>query len=182
MKIYTKTGDKGETSLFGGERVWKDNLRIECYGTVDELNAVLGLVLTEIKNTEIIDVLNKIQNDLFILGSDLATPKKESGNQPKVPRVSFKHSETLEKQIDFFDSRLPELRNFILPGGSKGASMLHLARTVCRRAERLVVNLTNEEKLSQEIVVYLNRLSDLLFVLSRFENFSSSIKDICWNP
>ncbi len=182
MKIYTKTGDKGETSLFGGERVWKNNLRIECYGTVDELNAILGIALTEIKNKEIIDVLNKIQNELFVVGSDLATPKKETGNQPNVPRISKEHIERLEKQIDSFDSRLPELRNFILPGGSKGASTLHLGRTVCRRAERLVVHLVNEEKISEEIVVYLNRLSDLLFVLSRFENFTSKIEDICWKP
>lgn len=182
MKIYTKTGDKGETSLFGGERVWKNNLRIECYGTVDELNAVIGLSLTEIKNQEIIDALSKIQNDLFVLGSDLATPEKQSGNQPSVPRIQNDHSKTIEKQIDYFDSQLPELRNFILPGGSKGSSLLHLARTVCRRGERLVVNLFNQEKISEEIVVYLNRLSDLLFVLSRFENFTSNIKDTCWKP
>lgn len=180
MKIYTKTGDKGETSLFGGERVWKDHSRIEAYGTVDELNSVIGVSINEIKDTELKEILGSIQNDLFTVGSDLATPAQKGNKGFIIPRVESRFSSRLEELIDSFDSRLPELKNFILPGGSKGAGFLHLARTVCRRAEREVFSLSKAEEINSEIGIYLNRLSDLLFVLARFENFLSNHPDIEW--
>lgn len=180
MKIYTKTGDKGETSLFGGERVWKDNLRISAYGTVDELNSILGVALNEITNKELREVINSIQNDLFTLGSDLASPLEKENKTFKIPRVNGLFVERLEKLIDNYDSQLPPLRNFIIPGGTKGAGLIHLARTVCRRAEREVISLAKVESITEEIKIYLNRLSDLLFVLARFENFSSNHPDIEW--
>lgn len=180
MKIYTKTGDSGETSLFGGRRVWKDDLRISAYGTVDELNAVLGIALTEINDEELKIVLKSLQNELFVLGSDLATPLDKGNKGFQIPRIEKSYSERLEKLIDNFDAKLPELKNFILPGGSKGAANLHLARTVCRRAEREVVSLSRNEEINVEVEIYLNRLSDLLFVLARYQNFVTGTKDINW--
>lgn len=180
MKIYTKTGDKGETSLFGGERVPKDDLRIKAYGTSDELNSILGIAVTEIKNEELKFVIKSIQNDLFTLGSDLATPLDKGNKGFIIPRIDEKFSLRLESLIDKYDSQLAELKNFILPGGSKGASYLHLARTVCRRAEREIVSLSKIVDIGPHIIVYLNRLSDLLFVLARFENFSNNCEDIVW--
>jgi cob(I)alamin adenosyltransferase len=180
MKIYTKTGDKGETSLFGGERVWKDNLRICAYGTVDELNAILGLAVNELNDKELKGLIESIQNDLFTLGSDLATPKEKGNKGFVIPRVDNKFVEKLEKSIDSFDIRLPELKSFILPGGTKGASHLHLARTVGRRAEREVIALAKVEEINPEIGIYLNRLSDLLFVLARYNNHISKHPDIEW--
>jgi cob(I)alamin adenosyltransferase len=186
MKIYTKTGDTGDTGLFGGPRVSKDDLRIEAYGTVDELNAVLGLARTHFAGdgkektvAEIDNLLVNIQHTLFDLGSELATPDPKSRG---TNFVSAKQIETLEQAIDRFESQLPPLKNFILPGGSKGAAWLHLARTVCRRAERRVVTLSQREpgKLSPEILIYLNRLSDLLFVLARAANQASGHPDVAW--
>ncbi len=177
-KIYTKTGDNGETSLFGGKRVWKDDLRIAAYGTVDELNAVIGTAIAEIKNVELNSVLISLQNVLFSIGADLATPLENTNSL--IPRIDQNNIEQLEKIIDNHDSQLPQLKNFILPGGSKGASLLHLARTVCRRAEREVVALSKNEKINSFVEIYLNRLSDLLFVLARFQNFSSNIADVDW--
>ena len=183
MKIYTKTGDEGKPSLFRGGRVSKDHDRIEAYGSVDELNSILGIVLTETKNAEVSEVLIKIQNDLFVVGSDLATVKvNTSENDSKILRSSHEMINYLEKKIDYFDDKLPSLTNFILPGGSKSAAYLHLARTVCRRAERKVVRLMNSVDISNEVMIYLNRLSDFLFVLSRFENFQANIPDTIWNP
>lgn len=178
MKIYTKTGDNGETSLFGGKRVWKDDLRIASYGTVDELNAVIGAVIAEINNVELNSVLVSLQNELFVIGADLATPLENTNSL--IPRIGQNNIERLERIIDNHDSQLPPLKNFILPGGSKGASLLHLARTVCRRAEREVVALSKCEKINSSVEIYLNRLSDLLFVLARYQNFSSNIADIDW--
>jgi cob(I)alamin adenosyltransferase len=180
MKIYTKTGDKGETSLFGGQRVWKDNLRISAYGTVDELNSVLGISVNEINEKELAEVIYSIQNDLFTLGSDLASPLEKDNKAITIQRVSNVFVEKLEKLIDNYDSKLPPLKNFIIPGGTRGAGLLHLARTVCRRAEREVIALAKIESINEEIKIYLNRLSDLLFVLARFENFSSNHPDIEW--
>ncbi|MBM4172152.1 MAG: cob(I)yrinic acid a,c-diamide adenosyltransferase [Ignavibacteria bacterium] len=180
MKIYTKTGDKGETSLHGGERVPKDDLRIHAYGTVDELNSILGIASLKISSMELKEVIKGLQNELFIVGADLATPELKKGKKLIVDRVDDKLILKLEKIIDDFNSRLPELQNFILPGGSEGASFLHLARTVCRRAEREVVNLANNVDTGKKIIIYLNRLSDLLFVLARFENYSSNHPDIEW--
>lgn len=180
MKIYTKTGDKGETSLFGGKRVWKDDLRIQAYGTTDELNAVLGIAAAELSDTELKVVISSIQNDLFTVGSDLASPLEKENKNFVIPRIDTQFVTRLEILIDKFDSQLPALKNFILPGGSKVSSILHHARTVCRRAEREVVALSRIEGINDQIEVYLNRLSDLLFVLARFENFSSKHPDIEW--
>ncbi|MGD8778266.1 MAG: cob(I)yrinic acid a,c-diamide adenosyltransferase [Ignavibacteria bacterium] len=179
MKIYTKTGDKGETSLFGGQRVSKDNLRIEAYGTVDELNAYLGQAVAVSKSEAIKKVLYKIQNELFTVGADLATPK-DKNIKKEIPRVNEKMVEGLENLIDEFDSKLPSLKNFVLPGGSLGASNLHIARTICRKIERRIVTLSNEENIGEYILKYLNRLSDLLFILARYENLESNTPDITW--
>lgn len=180
MKIYTKTGDNGETSLFGGKRVWKDDLRIAAYGTVDELNAVIGIALTEIDDKELCSLLLSLQNELFVLGSDLATPLDKGNKGFVIPRIEKENYQRLELLIDKYEAKLPELKNFILPGGSKGAANLHLARTVCRRAEREVVSLSKNEEINSEVEIYLNRLSDLLFVLARYQNFITGTADINW--
>lgn len=177
MKIYTKTGDKGKTSLFGGERVDKDDIRVECYGTVDELNSILGLTVTEVTDGEIKKTLQQIQNDLFTLAGELATPSKKEFVSP----INQNQIDFLENQIDFFEEKLPQLKQFILPGGSKGAALLHVARSVCRRSERLVVKLSKNNVISENIIIYLNRLSDLLFVLARFENDVNQIPDVPWD-
>ncbi len=181
MKIYTKTGDKGETSLFNGKRVKKDNIRIDSYGTVDELNSFIGLAMTEVKSPEVNKLLSEIQNTLFTCGSDLATPLEYKNGRFTIPRISEEDYKKLENWIDFFSDKLEELRNFILPGGSKGASVLHVCRTVCRKAERLVVTLQGTEEINGNIVIFLNRLSDLFFVLARFENSFNNVEDHKWN-
>jgi cob(I)alamin adenosyltransferase len=182
MKIYTKTGDKGETGLFGGERVSKDSLRISAYGTIDELNSVIGLAITEVGDKSVKENLLKIQNQLFVVGSDLATPEDEKTKKLNIQRTPASYYADIEKMIDEYDEQLEELRNFILPGGSKGAAMLHVCRTICRRAEREVVALKNSVTIGENIIIFLNRLSDLLFVLSRFENKVSNHPDTIWNP
>jgi cob(I)alamin adenosyltransferase len=182
MKIYTKTGDKGETGLFGGERVSKDSLRISAYGTIDELNSFIGLAITEAKDEGVKKNLRKIQNQLFVVGSDLATPENEKSNKLNIKRTPSSFYTDIEKMIDNYDAELEELRNFILPGGSKSAALLHVCRTICRRAEREVVALKNSVTIGENIIIFLNRLSDLLFVLSRFENKVSNHPDIIWNP
>ena len=179
MKIYTRTGDTGETSLFGGRRVPKDALRIESAGTVDELNSAIGVCRALNPRREIGKILEQIQEDLFALGADLATPGK-TARRPK--RIARSDIARLERQIDLFDSGLSPLRNFILPGGSAAASMIHFARTVCRRAERLVVRLARDEKIGEFPVIYLNRLSDLLFVLARSENARTRSAETKWVP
>ncbi len=182
MKIYTKTGDKGMTSLFGGERVWKDNLRIDAYGSVDETNTFIGLALTEIEDKNLTETLTAIQSKLFVVGSDLASPLKTTKDNPHIPRVQQSFIEDVEKEIDFYTDKLPELKHFILPGGTKGAAYLHTARTICRRAERKVVALSKTEEIGNFISVYLNRLSDLLFVLARYANYVSNTPDVEWYP
>lgn len=182
MKIYTKGGDKGETGLFGGERVPKDSIRIEAYGTIDELNSFIGLTIIEIKDQEVKELLNRIQNNLFTLGSDLAAPDNEKNKKHNIPRIKESHFGEIEKEIDKFDSRMEELRNFILPGGCKSSALLHICRIICRRAERRVVTLSNGVNLNPEIIIFLNRLSDLFFVLARYENKISGIEDIKWQP
>lgn len=181
MKIYTKTGDLGQTGLFGGERVSKDSLRIEAYGTVDELNSVLGIAAVEAKGDGVKELLITIQNRLFSLGSDLATPDSEKNKKLNILRVPENYAADIEQAIDFYNDQMPELRVFILPGGSKAAAYLHLARTVCRRAERRVVALNMGEEINKNIVIFLNRLSDLFFVLARYENFVSNTPDIAWS-
>jgi cob(I)alamin adenosyltransferase len=180
MKIYTKTGDTGTTGLFGGRRVSKDDLRIDAYGTIDELNGLIGVAVTEVKNEELIMDLSLIQNKLFNLGADLATPFSEEKIKISIPRITEAEVIELEKRIDYYDSKLPELKSFILPGGSKGSAILHLCRTVCRRSERRIVELAKSENIGDIVIKYINRLSDLLFVLARFENYSSNNQEIEW--
>lgn len=182
MKIYTKTGDKGETGLFGGERVSKHSTRLDAYGSVDELNSFIGLAITEIQNGEIKNILKDIQQKLFVVGSDLAAPQTEKNEKLKITRTPDNYIGETEKLIDKFDSQLNELKNFILPGGSKGAALLHICRTIARRAEREIVALKNTDEIGDNIVIYLNRLSDLFFVLSRFENKHLNIPDTKWIP
>ncbi|MCX7797269.1 MAG: cob(I)yrinic acid a,c-diamide adenosyltransferase [Melioribacter sp.] len=181
MKIYTKKGDKGETFLLGGQKVFKDNQRIRAYGTLDELSSILGIALLECESLELKEVLRSIQAELFDVGADLALPLEKDSENTKIKRIDETYVSRLEQIIDNFDERLPILRNFILPGGSKGAAYLHLARTVCRRAEREVVALMKDVEINAQIEVYLNRLSDLLFVLARYENYVQGIEDIKWN-
>ncbi|MBN1638488.1 MAG: cob(I)yrinic acid a,c-diamide adenosyltransferase [Ignavibacteriales bacterium] len=180
MKIYSKTGDEGKTCLASGKKVWKNDIRVEGYGTVDELNSILGLVICEIKDKRIKKILLKIQNDLFTLCLDLAYPIEDEKKNKKVSRVTDGMINYIENNIDEYESRLPKLETFILPNGSKGASFLHLARSVCRRAERKVVALARKISLNKKCIVYLNRLSDFLFVLSRNENYKSHTPEIKW--
>ncbi len=181
MKIYTKTGDKGETGLFGGERVSKNSKRIAAYGTIDELNSYIGLAATEVKDEKVKDELQKIQNQLFTIGTDLATPDNEKTKKLNIVRTPSSFYKVIENLIDNYEDKLNDLKNFILPGGSKGAALLHICRTICRRAEREVVALNETVKIEDNIIIFLNRLSDLLFVLSRFENKVSNHPDIIWN-
>ena len=178
MKIYTKTGDKGETSLFGGKRVPKDSLRIEAYGTVDELNSIIGVCRSLTPAKEIDSILEEIQNDLFTLGADLATP--QDSQSKAVKRIQASDTSRLEQHIDAVEPKLEPLKSFILPGGSQLAALLHFARTVCRRAERVVVHLSRTEQIGEQPVIYLNRLSDLLFVLTRLANKLSDTLETKW--
>ncbi len=181
MKIYTKTGDGGKTSLFGGKRVDKNSTRLEAYGTVDELNSVLGIAIVSGVDEKIKGILTNLQNQLFLLGSDLATPLDENKIKIEIHRVSQKSVGLLENWIDKLEDELPDIKTFILPGGTTGAAYLHFARTVCRRAERKTVELAGKEPINEFVVKYLNRLSDLLFVLARYENFKKNIPDVSWN-
>lgn len=178
MKIYTKTGDDGTTGLFSGKRVSKADLRVETYGTVDELNSIIGLILTYDLPKSTMKHFTTLSNLLFIMGSDLATPSDANVVKYKLDRIEDKHIEWLEKLIDKYSEDLPELKNFILPGGTRVAALCHQARTVCRRAERLAVALMNNEKISKNIIIFLNRLSDFLFTAARYINNISGIKDV----
>lgn len=180
MKIYTRKGDSGETSLFGGQRVSKDALRIEAYGSVDELNSVLGVVRAMKPTDEIDALVRQLQEELFVLGADLATPS--DGQNKNIPRIEQRHIDFLERQIDRMDGQLTPLTTFILPGGSPIGAQLHVARTVCRRAERLTVRLSKKETVNALTVVYLNRLSDLLFVLARYANKIDGANETPWSP
>ncbi|MFA5298858.1 MAG: cob(I)yrinic acid a,c-diamide adenosyltransferase [Lutibacter sp.] len=187
MKIYTKTGDKGTTSLFGGTRVPKHHVRIEAYGTVDELNSYIGLIRSQKIDARTNDILLKIQNELFTLGSMLATlPEKEvlkSGKERlNIPKVTEESVELLEKEIDFMNESLPPLSHFILPGGHTTVSFCHISRCVCRRAERIATLLNDENPLNPQILMYLNRLSDYLFVLARKLTIDTQAKEIAWLP
>ena len=187
MKIYTKTGDKGTTALFGGTRVPKHNLRIESYGTVDELNSYIGLIRDQHIDSKTIGSLIKIQNELFTLGAMLATPPEKeilkSGKQRlNIPKITASSIEYLEKEMDTMNLVLPEMTNFILPGGNQTVSFCHIARCVCRRAERLATALNENEAINPDILTYLNRLSDYLFVLARKLTKDLSAKEIAWIP
>ncbi len=179
-RIYTRTGDDGDTSLFAGGRTRKDAARLHAYGTIDELNSVLGFALAQGLCTEVTGMLRVVQNDLFVVGADLATPLEAEAHG--VLRVSPNQVTRLENEIDRMDEKLPPLKNFILPGGAPGAASLHIARTVCRRAERWIVTLSREENLNTSIAQYVNRLSDWLFVAARYENTEAGQEDILWQP
>lgn len=182
MKIYTGTGDEGTTGLYGGGRVSKHHPRIEAYGTVDELNASIGLAVASESDRrtwgDISDVLLRVQKELFEMGADLATPLD---SRAEVPRISEALIRQLEEDIDSFQSTLEPLESFVLPGGSTAASALHIARTICRRAERRVVALADAEDVNSLTAVYLNRLADLLFVLARAANRASGVSDVKWS-
>jgi cob(I)alamin adenosyltransferase len=186
-RIYTKAGDGGQTRLVGGQKVSKDSLRIECYGTVDELMAAIGLARTALADpeappgaAELEAVLRRVQNELFNVGSDLATLPED--RHPRQPVIEVRHVEALEQAIDHWNEQLPELRSFVLPGGGWVAAYLHLARTVCRRAERLCVRLAASEPVSGPVVPYLNRLSDALFVMSRHAAKLYGQPEPLWEP
>jgi cob(I)alamin adenosyltransferase len=179
MKIYTKTGDKGDTSLFGGKRVPKSTLRIDAYGTVDELNAQLGVVCALKPHVEVESILKGLQNQLFDLGADLATPQDVASS--KIHRIRQEHIENLEKTIDRLEAQLVPLQTFILPGGQLVSAKLHVARAVCRRAERLVDALGRNEDIGKFALIYLNRLADLLFVIARYANMLAGTEEPTWN-
>ena len=178
MKIYTKTGDKGLTSLIGGTRVPKSSLRIECYGTVDELNSHIGLVRDQDINTTRRPLLKEIQDRLFTIGSALAADPEKS--KMKLPDLHAADVTLLEDEMDRLNADLPELRAFILPGGHPAVSHAHVARCVCRRAERLVIHLAEESFVAELVIIYLNRLSDFLFVLSRAMAHELGVEEVTW--
>ncbi len=176
MKIYTRTGDQGETGLWGGLRVSKDAPRVQAYGTVDECNAAIGVARAAGVDADLDALLARVQNDLFVVGADLATP----GEAANIPRIGAEAVRALEQAIDEMEARLEPLRQFILPGGTPPAAYLHLARTVCRRAERWVVTLSQIEPINPQVAIYLNRLSDLLFVAARYANANAGVPDVPW--
>ena len=181
VKIYTKQGDAGQTGLFDGTRVAKDHLRLETYGTVDELNSVLGLAIVDCADAGLKALLMRIQHQMLDLGADLATPL-ESKNSSKVRRIGAEHVAMMEKEIDAATAELPALQRFILPGGGITAARLHVARTVCRRAERHLVTLMQRETIGDSPLIYLNRLGDLLFMLARLANKREGKSDVEWDP
>ena len=191
MKIYTRTGDKGQTSLFGGKRVSKSSIRVEAYGTVDELNSTIGIVIAQMANgkwqmANLNKELLSIQHDLLTIGSMLASPQVKS-SRFAARRAKFKvqslgkRVDEFEKMIDSLTKKLPQLRNFILPGGGRAGSGLHFARTVCRRAERRIVDLSQREHVDSAVIMYCNRLSDLLFTMARFINMKENKQEIVWH-
>ena len=183
QKIYTRTGDTGETGLFGGGRVSKDHLRIECYGTIDELNSSLGIVASSLNDQDIHNCLTQIQSTLFDIGGELATPsieKRKLEKQYVGPQVADMDIKKLENLINQFDEEIEPLQAFILPGGHQYAAQIHLSRTICRRAERRLVQLNKVEEISSEIIRYINRLSDLLFTIARVINKRHGIEEPQW--
>jgi cob(I)alamin adenosyltransferase len=179
-RIYTRTGDDGHTGLGSGQRVSKTSTRVEAYGTVDELNAQLGVVLAANPVDELIEPLRRIQNELLHAGAELCRP--ESPEAPSAgPRIEQTHVKQLEKLIDELNKTLPPLKNFVLPGGDPAAAHLHVARTICRRAERKTVRLADEERVSGQLVAYLNRLSDALFVMARYQNKAGGVDEPLWD-
>jgi cob(I)alamin adenosyltransferase len=185
-KVYTRTGDDGTTALVGGERAPKDSARIDAYGTVDELNAAIGLVINATalasapSRAKLEPILRRVQNELFNLGAELATP--DEARRQKSPAVGERHITALEHEIDELNESLPELRSFILPGGGPVSAHLHLARTICRRAERVCVGLARGESIGAHAVTYLNRLSDALFVFGRWAAKTDGFDEPIWEP
>ncbi len=186
MKIYTKTGDKGQTALYGGTRVSKASARVESYGTIDELNSFIGVAKSEIKDEKVLNQLKKIQFDLFTLGSESATPTDKltlaNGKSRLALEITDTEIEELESWMDEFEADLAPLQYFILPGGGRSATSLHVCRTVCRRAERSLVFLNESEEVRPELMKYLNRLSDYLFVLARHVSKLNGESEEYWNP
>ncbi len=187
MKVYTKTGDSGTTALFGGTRVPKDHIRIESYGTVDELNSYIGLIRDQEMNQHYKDILIEVQDRLFTVGAILATPPEKevlANGELRLKNLGIIESdiELLETEIDAMEDSLPQMTHFVLPGGHTTVSYCHLARCVCRRAERLAVHLTHEEPIDVMAVKYLNRLSDYLFVLARKLSSDLSAEEVKWIP
>lgn len=178
MKIYTKTGDNGSTSLIGGNRVPKHHLRIECYGTLDELNSYIGLISSQKSSIDYRDTLQQIQSTLFIIGSHLAADNTKF----KLPKIPSNCVSLLEQSIDILENNLPELNHFILPGGSQTSSFCHLARCVCRRAERHIVLLSENATIDSLVLAYVNRLSDYFFTLSRAIAIKDGVEEIKWKP
>ena len=181
MKIYTRTGDDGTTGLIGGSRVKKYNIRLEAYGTVDELNSYIGVIRSMQTDKRADAVLEKIQNKLFVIGSNLASDGSEGALKKQLPCKSS-DVEMLEQEMDHLISVLPELNHFILPGGCQASSFCHVARTVCRRAERRIVELAEKNEIDQNLIKYINRLSDYLFVLSRKVSIDQKVPEIQWIP
>jgi cob(I)alamin adenosyltransferase len=181
--LYTRGGDAGKTSLFGGRRVPKDHPRVIAYGTIDELNSVLGLAIAFIRQRKLIATLHGIQNELFNIGAELASDKPVKRGRSKTETFQLGPESTahLEQLVDEYDAKMPPLKTFVLPSGSVAASAMHHARTVCRRAERSVVTLARKEKINPEIVAYLNRLNDLLFALARYLNKVARRREITWS-
>lgn len=182
MKIYTKTGDSGETGLIGGRRVDKDDTRIVAYGAVDELNTTIGMAICMLDREtfpDLVEVLTKVQNDLFVVGSDLADPDYPDGKRG-TPRTKETMASAMEPVIDKFEQELPPITYFILPGGSSPASILHVCRAVARRAESVTVTLSKADKVNPAILIYLNRLADLLFVAARLANKRLGVLDVAW--
>lgn len=179
-KIYTRQGDKGQTSLGSGIKVPKDSLRVSAYGTVDELNSSIGVAIASGLDIKLASVLPEIQNELFHLGSDLSF-REEDKKQFQIPQIEKRHVDRLEALIDELTAVVGPLENFILPGGSIGSAHLHVARTICRRAEREVITLSKEEAIGAFVIIYLNRLSDALFVMARYENHSKGIPEPLWD-
>jgi cob(I)alamin adenosyltransferase len=179
-KIYTRQGDEGTTRLSGGQAVPKDSARVKAFGSVDELNSHLGVAISLGLSEKVTEVLTRVQNELFHLGSDLSFLEADK-KTIEIPQIEAHHVSRLEATIDELSDIVGPLENFILPGGSPGAAQLHVARTVCRRAERNVITLTRQDDIGPFVVAYLNRLSDVLFVMSRYENFSQGIAEPLWN-
>ena len=178
MKIYTKTGDDGTTGVQGGKRISKSNLRIKAYGMIDELNATIGLVISKKFDDDIENLLRDIQNDLFVAGSDLSNPDLTNMKN----RITKEMVTNVEKTIDRLENELPPITNFILPGGHEVSSLIHISRTIARRAETIVISLNEKEKINDECIKFLNRLSDLLFVIARTVNKKNGFNDIIWKP
>ena len=178
VKIYTKTGDDGTTGIQNGTRISKSDSRIQAYGMVDEINSCLGVILSKIDEKDLKNLITKIQNDLFVVGSDLSNPNLKNTQN----RVNDEMIMTLEENIDKLENNLSPITNFILPGGHEIAALIHVSRSITRRAETFVISLSEKEKISANCMIYLNRLSDLLFVIARTINQRKNVKDIIWNP
>ena len=178
-RIYTRTGDKGETGLVGGGRVPKDSLRVQAYGNIDELNSVLGIARAFLKDKELDSLIEELQKDLFLAGADLASPTQ---SERAVPRITKEKITEMERTIDKLEEGLPHLKFFILPGGGQAGAILHFARTVARRAERSIVTLSKSEKINDQMISYINRLSDLLFVMARLANYRENTLEVEWHP